>query len=430
MFDYRSLLCAILALVMPVSAMAQSLADSVRSALVQYPTILAAQAAQASADWDITRAQGAHWPQVAWSGAYSAYNSGNVANNWIQSPTVSVNLWAGGRIESEVNKSRANADGARLNSVVTKDLVALQAVHAYLGWARALELLKVSNENVQAHQKIRSYLMNIVQQDPGRRTDLEQVNARLEGARLLHQQNQASLSAAIERLQRLLLGRLPLHATGMDELYGTVPATLEQAMDFAKDSNPVIAQQIAAVSAAKANVKIAQSQFHPQVNATYGKQTYQGSGQGDYVGQLVVSIPIVQGGTAYGATQAAYASLHAAEYLLQDTKLTLRENLRTAWLNWSTADQRIKTMQAQLEFGRSMLSGYWSQYEIGRRQISDLLNAQSDFYNYRAASVAMRYERLSDRAIVLKHTGQLALSYQRASPDGDRPAVGRNTVSP
>jgi outer membrane protein TolC len=54
---------------------AQNMQEAVQIALQQYPSILAAQANERGAIADITRAQGAHWPQVAWSGTYKSDHS-------------------------------------------------------------------------------------------------------------------------------------------------------------------------------------------------------------------------------------------------------------------------------------------------------------------------------------------------------------------
>jgi hypothetical protein len=59
-----------------------------------------------------------------------------------------------------------------------------------------------------------------------------------------------------------------------------------------------------------------------------------------------------------------------------------------------------------------VLNGYWEQYRIGRRQVLDLLNAQSDLYNYQVNRVAAKYDAMNFRATILANIGRLANSYQ------------------
>ena len=391
---------------------AQNMQEAVLIALQQYPSILAAQANERGAIADITRAQGAHWPQVAWSGTYNSYNAPGIPNNWIQSPTVSINLWSGGRIQADVEQSRARAESGRQQVNITRDQVALTAVQGYLNWARSLEMQHIATENLAAHRRIYQYISTIVQVDVGRQVDLDQAKGRMDNAALSLEQSQAALADANARLRRMLLGRIPIEPKGIDHIPGQLPTSLENALSQTGETNPVIAQQIAQIQAARAKLRSAQSQHSPQVNATYGKQTNQGTAQGDYVAQLTVTVPIFQGGSIYGSVQTAQAQLEAAEHNLKDAQLNLKESVRSSWSNWKSAENRMKTTVGQVRSGSAVLNGYWEQYRIGRRQVLDLLNAQSDLYNYQVNQVAAKYDALNFRATILANIGRLANSYQ------------------
>lgn len=406
------LVIASLLLAAHATSFAQNMHEAVLIALQQYPSILAAQANERGAVADITRAQGAHWPQVAWSGTYNSYNAPGIPNNWIQSPTVSLNLWAGGRIEADVEQSRARAESGRQQVNITRDQVALTAVQGYLNWARALDMQRIAEANLAAHRRIYQYISTIVQVDVGRQVDLEQAKGRMDNAALALEQTQAALSDANARLRRMLLGRIPEKPQGIEAIPGQLPPTLENALSQTGETNPVIAQQIALIQAARAKLRSAQSQHAPQVNATYGKQTNQGTAQGDYVAQLTVTVPIFQGGSIYGSIQTAQAQLEAAEHNLKDAQLNLKESVRNSWSNWKSAENRMKTTVGQVRSGSAVINGYWEQYRIGRRQVLDLLNAQSDLYNYQVNQVAAKYDALNFRATILANIGRLANSYQ------------------
>jgi adhesin transport system outer membrane protein len=204
---------------------------------------------------------------------------------------------------------------------------------------------------------------------------------------------------------------------------------LETALSYTGETNPVIAHQMALIRAARANLRSAQSQHSPQVNATYGKQTYQGTAQGDYVAQVTVTVPIFQGGTAYGANQTAQAQLEAAQHNLKDAQLTLKESVRNSWSNWKSSENRIKTTVGQVRSGTAVLNGYWEQYRIGRRQVLDLLNAQSDLYSYQVNQVAAKFDTLNHRATILANMGHLANNYQasQATNQSTQPITGSLT---
>jgi adhesin transport system outer membrane protein len=393
---------------------AQSLQESVQIALSQYPTILAAQSRTQAADYDIMRAQGAHYPQIAWSGTQSTYNTGNIPNNWIQSPTLTMNVWSGWAIESDVERSKALADAGRQQQRITRDDVALLAIEAYLNWARALQLVDLAQTNLKEHERIRRDIATITEIDIGRRVDLDQAQVRFENASLSLQQRQAELAVASQRLSRMLLGRIPAKPDGVESIVGRLPSSPDEALGHLIDSHPVIALKLAQVQAAKASVGTARAQHSPTINVSYGKQVNQGSGQGDYVAQLNVSIPLFTGGTATGATGTALANLQAAEFDLRDTRLVLREKLLSAWSEYFASKSRAALGAKQARTAQSLVSGYESQFRIGRRSLLDLLNVQNDLYTYQSNALGARFDERISYARIMATIGKLAMSYTSA----------------
>lgn len=391
---------------------AQTLEQSVLIALSQYPTILASQARQSAAQSDILRAQSGHWPQVAWSGTQSAYNAGNVPNNWIQSPTVSMNVWSGWKIESDVERSRALAQAGTYQQRITRDEVALLATEGYMNWARSIELVQLAKKNVADHARIRSAIFEITQIDTGRRIDLDQADVRFENAKLSLQTREAELAVAAQRLNRMLLGQMPPRPEGIDFKPGKLPASPESALADIGSAHPKIAQQMSQIEAARAAVVNARSQHSPTVNVTYGKQVYQGSGQGDYVAQLNVQIPIFTGGMAVAATDTAAAQLQAAEYDLQDLRLTLREKLVSAWTEWDSAQSRAVLGNRQAKTAAILVDGYEDQFKIGKRSLLDLLNVQNDLFTYRSNALNAGFDARIAYARILAATGKLSRAYQ------------------
>lgn len=392
---------------------AQTMTDAVYIALDQYPSILASQAKSAAAEADITRAQGAHYPQVSWSGTQSSYGNGNNgANTWIQSPTVNMNVWAGGKIQADVDRSRALSSASQQQQKITKDEVALLVIEAYLNWARGLDLVKLAKENVATHQKIMNDIKKINDIDRGRGADLSQARARYENALLSLQQREAELGISRQRLNRMLLGKMPAKPSGMNDMPGTIPAKQDQALVEINDRHPVIAQKIAEMEAARANVDNAKSQYSPVVNVSYGKQTTQGSGQGDYIAQLTVNMPIFSGGSTVGAVDQAQGQLRAAEFEVKEARLTQKEKLLAAWSDWKTAQERNKIGKGQSVTGQAVVDSYLKQFMIGKRSLLDVLNVQADQFSYQSNAVIASYDEKAYRARILAAMGKLAISYQ------------------
>lgn len=403
---------------------AQDMNQAVMIALSQYPAILAAQSKKQAADSDITRAQAAHWPQVSWMGTYSAYNSGTVSNTWVQSPVVSMNVWSGWRIQSDVERSKALSNSAFQQQRITRDDVALLCLEGYLNWAHQIQMVKLARENLNFHQKILGDTERILSVDTGRKVDRNQALVRFQNAKITLAQREGELAIAVERLNRMLLGQMPTAPTGLDEMPGIIPTSAEQALLDINPTHPIIAQQMAAVEASQAALKAARSGYSPTVNVTYGKQTYQGSGQGDYVAQLVVSVPIFQGGMTYGAVGTAMGNLEAAEQTLKESKLIVRERVLSFWSDLQSARDRIESSKNQIRTAREVVDAYWHQFQVGRRSLLDLLNIQSDLFSYQSNQETAQFDEKVSKARLLAATGKLAMAYH-----SDKPLVSSNTRS-
>lgn len=404
------------------AAQAQSLSEAVQIALTQYPTILAAQARMDASESDIIRARGQHFPQVSWQGTTSNYSgvnssgpqSGGLIPNdtWIQSPNVTLNLWSGWRIQSEVERSQAISSARGHQQKITQDEVVLAVIEAYMNWARNIELVGLARKNVEAHRRILGDVQKISSVDEGRRIDEDQARVRFENASLSLQQRETDLAVSAQRLQKMLLGALPKEPTGFTSVAGTLPPTPEDALLAINDSHPQIAVQISQVDAAKAGVRYARSGYSPTVDMSYGKQVTQGSGQGDYITQVVINAPIFSGGQTYGAVGSAENELVAVEQGLSEARLTVRERLLSAWPELLSARERKKLGASQTQTGQKLVTGYELQFRVGRRSLLDLLTVQSDLYSYQSETVIATFDERIAHARVLAAMGKLASAYQ------------------
>ncbi len=407
----------------PFLALAQSLPEAVQIALAQYPTILAAQARVDASKSDIIRAQSQHYPQISWQGTVSNYSGvtadgpqaagGLIPNDtWIQSPNVTLNVWSGWRIQSEVERTRSISQARGHQERITRDEVALLALEGYMNWARGIELVNLAKKNVEAHRRILNDVRKITMVDQGRRIDQDQAEVRFENAKLSLQQRETELAVAIQRLERMLLGPLPKSPTGFTKVAGELPASPQDALLAINNAHPQIAVQLSQIDAAKAGVRFAQSGHSPTVNMSYGKQVSQGSGQGDYITQVSVNMPIFSGGSTYGAVGSAKNELIAVEQGLRETQLVVKERLLSVWPELLSARDRKKLGERQIQTGLKLVNGYEQQFRVGRRSLLDLLTVQSDLYNYQTSTIVATFDERVAHARVLAAMGRLALAYQ------------------
>jgi adhesin transport system outer membrane protein len=399
----------------PIGCAAQSLQEAVLIALTEYPSIHASKFKTEAAQADIQRAKGAHWPQLSWSGTYNDYRSSSVADRWVQSPTLSLNLWSGRRIQSDVERATALAKANQKQLNITRDDVALLCNEGYLQWAHHRNMVSLAEENLATHEKILSDFQKITRIDPGRRIDLNQALVRYENARLILIKSETEMAAAAQRVSRMLMAPLPDEPSGLDSAPQIPFTTLAEAMGALNDQHPVIANLLAQQEAGQASVRYAQAQNSPTVNLAHTKVITAGLAEGKFVTQLQLNWPIFDGGTAQGAVGVAKANLQALESNLMETRLVLSEQLSTFWTDWVTSSQRAEMGRRQTQTAQELANGYEQQFRVGRRSLLDLLNIQSDLYTYQSNAATALHESRISQARILATLGQLAEAYVHAS---------------
>ena len=407
------------------NAQAQSLTEVVQNALANYPALQAARAKTEAARSDIDRARAAHYPQISYGFTRSHYNNTALPASTKQnmnSPSVKVNLWAGGRIEADAERSEALLASSEQLEAVSRDDVAQQAAEAYINWARTLDMYALASKNVVSLTVTLDDIRKIVAVDTGRRIDFDQAKVRLDNATLAKLQRQTELAQARQRLSRYWQGPLPMQPTGLNEaltnpnLLGQMPQGVAQVVEQINDELPNIAQQKAQVAAATAAVNLAKGQYWPSVDLTSTRQmnlvstvflgptTY----KEDTLTQVQLSMPLYNGGATSAGVKAAVSQLSAAQSTLDEVRLLAREKAVFAYEDWVNAKDRAAQGQEQSRMGEQVVEGYRQQFRLARRQLLDLLNIQAEAFNYQSAAMTAFYDEQVARVRLLALMGDLA----------------------
>ena len=421
----------LLAMMLPMGCWSQSLQEAVLMALDHYPSLASARFKTEAAQSDIVRAKGAHWPQLSWSGTNYDYRNDSIPNRWVPTPVLSLNLWSGGRIQSDVERAEALTQSSQKQELVTRDDVALLISEGYLAWAHQKQMVVLARDNLDAHEKILRDFQTISQIDTGRRIDLDQAQVRYDNARLFLIRSETDMRVAAERVTRMLSAPLPAEPSGLEACPATAHTSLAQAQAELNDRHPEIARLLAQREAAQASVRYAQAQSAPTVNLSHSKLIAPGTTQSPYVTQLQLNLPIIDGGTARGAVGVATANLQALEADLAETRLTLNEQLSAAWTSWRLSRQRADMGQEQTRTAQKLAQSYEQQFRAGRRSLLDLLNIQSDLYSYKSNAATALHESRLAQVRILANLGQLASAYTAApAPTPEPPSRLTDSTQP
>lgn len=412
------------------NAQAQTLTEVVQQALAAYPSLTSAQAKTDAARADIARARSAHYPQISMGAGLNSYASGSIPSSMGRtslSPSARLNLWSGGRIEADAERSEALTLASEAQHRLTRDEVAQQASEAWLNWIRNFDLLTLAQRNLDGHLDTLEDIRKIAQVDTGRRIDLEQARVRVDNARLTVQARQADLAIAVQRLRRFWPAALPAtpHTHLMTaSVAGTplepMPATLSDALAHVDDGLPALAQLRAQVLAAQAAVQQARGLYWPTVDLVSSRQFNTNTLRFETLTQLQMNMQVYNGQATTAQVDTAMAQLRAAEAALEEGRLQQKEKVAQAWEEWVSARGRAEVGAAQSDVGDRVVDGYRQQFRLARRSLLDLLNIQADSFNYRnAARTAFHEERIA-RTRLLAVTGELARRFASITPGEPR----------
>lgn len=105
-----------------------------------------------------------------------------------------------------------------------------------------------------------------------------------------------------------------------------------------------------------------------------------------------VSMPLLAGGSVYAQSKQAAASYAAADYQLELTRRQVRQNIRSLYLQLQTSVQNIDARKQSIRSAESALDATQTGYQVGTRNIVEVLNAQKNLYSAQRDYANARYD--------------------------------------
>jgi adhesin transport system outer membrane protein len=369
----------------------------VRAALQDFPAIRAAQANRSVGEFRIEEARARHLPTFD-VGAIGAVSG---AATTTPLPRARVNLYASGAIESAIERERQRASALESREMVTRDDVAFGAAQAYLRTLRAWRLVGVSEANLERHQRLAADFEEIVRVDPGRRFDLVQAQARVQLVRGTLEDRLAELGSARQTLARFYPPAIEPAALGLPAVAELPP---EPAQAIGAQDHPSVIAARRDVAAAEANADTVRRQRGPRLDL-------EALGGRDPLSQVVLSWPAFDQ-TLVAAERGAAAARIGAEATLQDVELAIAEARRLADQDFASAARRIAQAEQQVRLATELVTIYFEQFRVGRRNLLDLLNAYAELSNGEASLAGAQVDRALARYRIAYTTGPFAPGFE------------------
>ncbi len=402
---------AVLATSSPQAARSAFL-DTLRNGLETHPLIGVATAKARIQSHEVQRARGKHLPTVGVTTAPAA--GGSAATYGTQA---SMNLWAFGAIQAQVNQQKSGFASARFAVVQACQEALVQTSDAYLAVLRADALVAAWSSHLKRYDDTQAMVTQIAEVDRGRRVDVEQVLTRrgLVRMSLLDAQSQAR-QARLTLARALGQAQEPSDAALEALVRALRPNTLQQAQDWTRAASPQWAAAAADVETARYAADVTKGARYPQINLVWQNNRLR-SGTGPRSESSVgvqAQWTLFNGGSDSHAESASLQGVLAAQARMDDTSRLVEMEVAQAWDAAQTAALRAGEQVNQERPAMAVLAANQELFRLGRRTVLDILNAANDLHAIHTAQIESRLDawqkNLRLHALTGRLQGELALA--------------------
>lgn len=401
----QSLTAGLLLALVTVGAAAAPLGEVVRHALESYPAIEVARANTDSARFQVDQAKAGHFPTVDLT---SQRRIAGAASSLSQ-PRLRLNLYASGAIEAGVDRERWREQSLLSNERVTREEVAFGAGQAWFRMVRALRQAEAAQRNLNRHQNLVDDFAAIVAIDQGRRFDLVQARSRTEQVRQTLAGFESEVASAREALARFY--RAPIQPELMHlpaDMPDELPENNEQSAADAVTRHPAVEASRRSLLSAEAAVRASRAARGPRLDL-------EATGGRDNASIVFFTWPAFDLSRS-AAEGAAAASLTGARAAVEEQERLVQERQRSALQDFLSARRRESVARGQIDLGGELVDIYRAQFQIGRRNLLDLLTAFNELYLAEAAFEAARVDKLLSRYRMEYAVGRFAALFEGRKP--------------
>jgi adhesin transport system outer membrane protein len=398
------------------------LRDAVQSALTTNPEIRQAVSNRAATEEERVQGQGLYYPRVSVEGSAGVRSLRNPTRRSIG--IADQTLWpiegdlivdqlvydSGGR-EAEIRRQAARTDAAAARVEERSEFVALNVSRTYIDYLLQQRLVAIAQDNVTFHERLAGDLREGVAKGSISIADQQQAEERLQAARTRVTQAREDLDTAAITF-RTLTG-IPVDSVSMPpDLSQCMPASLEEAEANARQNNPRVHEAIADLATAREEIKAARADLGPRFNiegrARAGHDIDGFAGRTTDLQALgVLRWTLYNGGTKEANVREQQRRADEVHGRLFERTRAAEEDVRTAWSRLQNQTSLSNELEAQSRITDDVLLSYREQFNIGRRSLLDVLDAQNTRYNVQAQTQTAQLAKLYAQYRVLAAENRL-----------------------
>jgi len=427
-------------------AWAVDLREAVQSALATNPQIRQAVSNRAATEEELEQGKGLYYPNVSVQGSAGVESLKNPTRRSLG--IADHTLWpiegdlivdelvydSGGR-EAEIRRQAARSDAAAARVQERSEYVALNVARTYIDYILQQRLVAIAQDNVTFHERLAGDLREGVAKGSISIADQQQAEERLQAARAKVTQAREDLDTAAITF-RTLTG-MPIDAVNMPpDLSQCMPASLDEAEAIARQENPRVREAVADLATSREEIRAARADLGPkfsiQGRARAGHDIDGFEGRTTDLQALgVLRWTLYNGGIKEANVREQQERSNEVHGRLFERTRAAEEDVRTAWSRLQNQTALASELETQGRISDDLLLSYREQFNIGRRSLLDVLDAQNSRYVVQQQTETARLAKLYAQYQVLAAENRLIQCLGVQAPAAAQPTMmARYHVNP
>ena len=396
---------------------AASLADTVQYTVRTNPEVLQSAANRRAIDFELRQAKGLYFPQIDLRAGVGPEWSDNTSVNsttmtrYESRVTLQQRLFDGFETQSEKERQAARIDAAASRVRERSEFLGLNAAEFYLDVLRTTAIVEQAVANVQAHRRVLGAVQTRFRGGQSGIGDVHQAEARVANSEATLITSRRNQREAVIRFTRVV-GQEPedLVRPAMDE--SVLPGSSFEAVEIGIQNNPVIKLAQADVDVSKAEISATKVDFWPvanlEISASRNRNLDGIRGDNNDASALVVlSYNLYRGGIDE-AEKFEFVERHAESLeRLATLKREVAEDVRQSWNAMTKERERLGALNDQVAADEKVVITYRQEFQIGQRDLLDLLDSENELFNSRVQAITADYVAQFGGYRVLASMGQL-----------------------
>ena len=415
-----------LLLLLPFSLMALTMEEMVQGTLDKNPNMQKDIGSYKAVQYDLDKAKSGWKPNVdlrADVGYEHTDKSYVQANNQALDTTSDLvrnsasivateNLFEGFATESDIAEQKSRILSARFNTLQNANALALRSSEVYIEVLRQKSLLDLFEENVNSHERIYGLIREKTEAGSGRRSDVEQSEGRLALAYSNYIAQVNNYQDSIVNFERIY-GEALTSASLEEPLAPSLPAdTYEGLWTIAQQYNPTLLLERANIQVQEDRYTKDKGNYYPSVDLELAAardenvQGYEGTNL-NARGMLKLYYNLYRGGSDEALRFQNLQYITVQKESFNEQQRAVREKLKLAWLAHQITFRQIRCIRMHVEYSQKTAESYAQEYQLGRRSIVDLLNAELEYNDARKQLENAESDVLFARFRILEAIGLL-----------------------